>query len=374
MKVITVTTYNVYNYGAALQAYALQTYLKTIGCQTQLLNYQPNYLRRKYAYMWVNPESSFSKYGITRWGYRCAKYIQRQFTLKRKKAFDEFISKHLNQTQLYCVKDDLYSYPPEADAYIVGSDQVWNTFYDAGRDGVFYLDFVKKGIKGSYAASFSFLEIEDNIKPQIKEWLSDFDAISVREYQGVDILNSLGLKGEWVLDPVFLLSAKDWGEIIIPIETREKYLLVYDFEGCDEIKHFAKKYAKELGLKIYNINDTYPRLYADKNFASEGPIEFLSLIYNCSAFISNSFHGTAFSLIFHKPFFVFPRHRHAVNSRLESILKMFGLEGRMVSSSDSINLNNIDWESVEKRRNLYLIQSKSYLDYLLFPKTCESTH
>lgn len=374
MKVITVTTYNVYNYGAALQAYALQTYLRIIGCQSQLLNYQPDYLRRKYDYMWVNPESSFSKYGITRWGYRFAKYIQRQFTLKRKKAFDEFVSKYLYQTQLYGFKDDLYTYPPEADAYIVGSDQVWNTFYDAGRDGVFYLDFVTKGIKGSYAASFSFLEIEDKIKPQIKEWLSDFDAISVREYQGVDILNSLGLKGKWVLDPVFLLSAKDWEKMIKPIGTNEKYLLVYDFEGCDEIKHFAKKYAKEMGLKIYNINDTYPRLYADKNFGGEGPIEFLSLIYNCSAFISNSFHGTAFSLIFHKPFFVFPRHRHAVNSRMESILKMFGLEGRMVCSSDIVNLNNIDWESVDNRREQYLIKSKSYLDYLLFPKTGESTH
>ena len=95
--------------------------------------------------------------------------------------------------------------PPVADRYIVGSDQVWNTFYETGRDGAFYLDFVQSGDRISYAASFSHVEIDDIWKNFIKEKLLKFKAVSVREYHGLKILESMGIKGSWVLDPVFLL-------------------------------------------------------------------------------------------------------------------------------------------------------------------------
>ncbi len=368
MKVITVTTYNVYNYGAALQAYALQKYLIELGHHAELLNYQPAYLNTRYDYKWVNPESPLSKYAITRFAYRIAKYLQRQTTLRRKRAFDTFISQRLLQTILYRNKEDLISQQPSADVFIVGSDQVWNTFYEAGRDSVFYLDFVKNGRKASYAASFSFLDIEDSIKSMIKQWLTKFDFISVREYQGVDILKSMGLNGMWVLDPVFLLEVNQWKCLFKEIKGIEPYLLIYDFERNEDMKKFAKLYAKRNNLKIYSINDTYPKLYVDRNFNGEGPDVFLSLIYNCSCFISNSFHGTAFSIMFHKPFYVFGRHRHAVNSRMESLLKMFDLEDRFINSfdnSEDINNTCINWAKIETIKDEYLEQSKRYLANVL---------
>ena len=336
-------SYNVYNYGAALQAYALQQYLLDRGHDTELLNYQPEYLTRKYNYKWVNPESKMSRYMATRFIYRILKFLQRQTTLKRKKAFDVFIKDRLKQTSIYTNSEQVRNNPPNADAYIVGSDQIWNTFYETGRDGVFYLDFVKKARKISYAASFSYVEIEEQLKPQLKTWLSDFNAISVREFHGIDILKELGLDGTWVLDPVFMLKEEKWKQIMSPFIKEEKYLLVYDFEGNDEIKSFAKKYANHFGLKIYSINDTYPRLYADRNFSSAGPSEFLSLIYYCEAFVSNSFHGTAFSIIFNKPVFVFNRHRHKVNSRMESLMTLFELK-------DCILEKGYDFESAINRK------------------------
>ena len=169
MKIKTLTTYDVYNYGASLQAYALQTYLVSIGNDVEIINYQPEYLTRKYNYKWVNPESRMSRYAATRCAYRILKYLQRQTTLGRKRKFDEFNHKVLKETKCkYRNNEELCQNPPEADLYIVGSDQVWNVFYETGRDPVFYLDFVKDGEKASYAASFSYLDIDDNNLRRIK--------------------------------------------------------------------------------------------------------------------------------------------------------------------------------------------------------------
>ena len=152
-KVLTLTTYDVYNYGASLQAYALQQYLITQGQDSELINYQPEYLRRKYDYKWVNPESALSRFWITRVAYRVMKYLQRQTTMRRKKAFDTFHKHYLKQTTPFYTYEELAANPPEGDLFIVGSDQIWNIFYETGRDSAFYLDFVKQGIKASYSAT-----------------------------------------------------------------------------------------------------------------------------------------------------------------------------------------------------------------------------
>lgn len=352
-KVLTLTTYNVYNYGAALQAYALQHFLISSGHDSELINYQPDYLRRRYDYKWVNPESRLSRTYVTRLLYICLKWLQRQTTLARKHSFDKFIHDYLRQTEEYNRYEDLAHNPPVADRYIVGSDQVWNTFYETGRDGAFYLDFVQSGDRISYAASFSHIEIDDIWKNFIKEKLLKFKAVSVREYHGLKILESMGIKGSWVLDPVFLLSANEWKTLMSPVKIKDKYILVYDFEGNKEIERFAKQYAKAKGLKIYSINDTYPKLYADKNYSNAGPREFLYLIYNSTAFVSNSFHGTAFSIIFNKPVFVFNRNRHKVNSRMESLMKLFGLYDCIINPrhnyADAIESCSFNWETIRQR-------------------------
>lgn len=369
MKIKTLTTYNVYNYGASLQAYALQQYLINQGHDVEIINYQPEYLRRKYDYRWVNPESKMSKYALTRFIYRIMKFLQRQTTLKRKAAFDNFTNNMLRQTKIkYLDYSELKKNPPEADLYIVGSDQIWNVFYETGRDDAFFLDFVRKGKKASYAASFSYINIDDENKKRIKRLLDDFTAVSVREYQGVDILKEIGVESKWVLDPVFLLSKEEWKTIMSPFNKKEKFLLVYDFEKNESLKKFAIKYAKEHKLKIYSINDTYPLLYADKNFNNAGPVDFLTIIYNCDAFVSNSFHGTAFSIMFNKPVFVFNRHRHKVNSRMESLMNLFGLKDCILN--DTLEWKyaynyKFDYIQINNKVQNELIKSKSYLDDLL---------
>lgn len=367
MKICTLTTYDVYNYGASLQAYALQTYLAQQGHDVEVIRYQPEYLSRKYDYRWVNPESRMSRYAVTRCVYRIAKYIQRQTTLGRKKMFDDFNHHVLKETkQEYHTFEEICQQPPQADAYICGSDQIWNVFYNAGRDPAFYLEFAPQGTKkASYAASFSYLDIDEENRQRIAKSLKTFDAVSVREYHGLEILKSMGIQGTWVLDPVFLLPMKQWHEFAQGSRVQtggEPYLLVYDFEGNGLLRECAKMYARQHGLKIYAITDTYPQWYADRNFTKAGPVEFVRLIEGCQAFMSNSFHGTAFAIMFHKPLFVFERHRHAVNSRMESLLTLFEMKDRIVTDTGSLDAQEIDWEKVEEIRQRELVKSVKFLN------------
>lgn len=371
MKIKTITTWADYNYGASLQAYALTTYLKTQGHDVEMINYLPSYQTRMYDYMWVNPESKVSKYMVTRWIYRVAKFAQRMTTLGRKKVFDEFNFKKLPLTsECYHSFEDLKKNPPKADLFIVGSDQVWNVLYDAGKDPSFYLEFVNEGKKASYAASFSFLDIDDDNRKRIAKSLSTFDGVAVREYQGCKLLQTMGIDGIWVLDPVFLLSVEEWNNFVNRESydyaelLKEPYLLIYDFEGNEDIKAFAIEYAKRNDLKIYAITDKYPLRYADKNFKTAGPVDFVRLIANSKAFISNSFHGTAFSVIFHKPVFVFNRHRHKVNSRMESLLTAFDLKDCLLDSEEKKIVaidKQFDWKTVDKNKEELFKKSIEYL-------------
>lgn len=367
MNIKTITTWADYNYGASLQAYALLTFLKKAGHEVEMIQYLPPYQTRMYDYWWVNPESKASRWMATRMLYRIAKWAQRQTTLGRKRIFDEFNFKRLPLTkERFRSFDELCVNPPEADLYIVGSDQVWNVLYEAGRDNAFFLEFVNKGRKASYAASFSFLEIDDENKERIAKSLTSFDAVAVREYHGKQLVESMGIDSTWVLDPVFLLSIDDWKELtseshIIP---DDDCLLVYDFEGNKELEAFVKEYANRNGLKIYAITDKRPLSYADKNFKEAGPIEFVRMIAGCKAFVSNSFHGTAFSIMFHKPVFVFNRNRHKVNSRMESLLTAFDMQDVLLDTDEKREAaftKKFDWEKVERLKRERLETSYEYL-------------
>ena len=121
MQIKTLTSHDVYNYGASLQAYALMTYLKQQGHEVAIINYKPEYSTRKYNYMWVNPESQWHKYRITRIIYCILKFIQRLSMQKSKQAFDKFTQEHLSLTKEYITFNELKENPPTADAYIAVS-------------------------------------------------------------------------------------------------------------------------------------------------------------------------------------------------------------------------------------------------------------
>ena len=192
MKIATITCHDVYNYGASLQAYALQHYLESIGHNCQIIDYKPDYLSNHYNLRSVaNPR--FDK-PMLRQLYLMAKLPGRIGSLSRKRRFDRFTSDYLHLTTTrYASSDQIAANCPKADVYIAGSDQIWNTFFQNGHDKAFYLDFAKgKGRLVSYAASFATEKIFNDADDFVRSELKNFDAVSVRESSALTLLEALG--------------------------------------------------------------------------------------------------------------------------------------------------------------------------------------
>lgn len=359
MQIYTITCHDVYNYGASLQAYALQTYLRRLGNDVKTIDYKPDYLSQHFKLGKVaNPK--YDKPFI-RCAYLAAKLPERLKILPKKKAFDEFTSEHLSLTKRFESFEELKANPPKADLYIAGSDQIWNPLFQNGKDPAFYLDFVKSGKRASYAASFAVSEFPPELREKTAQMLKKFDKISIREKSGLEILRSMGIENaRVVLDPVFLLDKSQWQKLCRKPEGAEKgYVLVYDFDGSDLIKQAAVRLAKENGLKIYSL---YDLPYANKSFQNVGPCEFLSLVENADAVISNSFHATAFSIIFSVPFFVVKRNEK-INSRMTDLLESLGLSERIIEEvPGSIEF---DRNETEKRLESLISDSVEYVKELL---------
>lgn len=359
MQIRTITCHDVYNHGASLQAYALQTYLESLGHEVRIIDYKPDYLNNHYK-LWSVSNPVYDK-PFVKQAYLLAKLPGRLITLKRKKAFDQFTRQYLKLTERYHSNEELKQNPPKADVYIAGSDQIWSTTVPTGHDASFYLNFGLPGTRRlSYAASFGTKVMSDEVRPFIKGMLRNFDAISVRESCTLPLLSELGVtNGVSVCDPVFLLPRISW-ESILPVQRfKDKYLLVYDLEGSHSIKELAIKIAKQNNLKIYNIG--FGRLdYTDKDFWASDPIMFLCLIRDAQFVIANSFHACAFSLIFERNFVAINRTDDD-DDRIGSLLHDLGLERNMISNTSNVPLISTDYKAVNKVKEEIIQSSKDYL-------------
>lgn len=349
-----------YNHGASLQAYALQTYLASVGHDVEIINYKPEYLCGDYQ-LWSVDNPIFDK-PIIKQLYLFAKLPKRLRSLKRKRAFDNFTKNYLKLTpKIYHSCDELNDNPPQADLYIAGSDQIWNTLYQNGRDAAFYLDFAPKTSKRiSYAASFATEDVVEEYKPFVRKMLQNFDVISIRECCSLPLLASLGrTDGVAVCDPVFLLTREQWDNMLPNQQIHEKYLLVYDTEFSPKVKEIAKRIAKEKELKIYNVSAS--RIgYADKDLWASSPIDFVQLIQDASYVVSNSFHATAFSLIFERDFCVVNRSE-GINERMKSLLMSYNVAQRLVKEYSASLLNSVDYQVVNPLLQKDIDGSKDFL-------------
>lgn len=375
MKIKTITCHHVYNYGASLQAYALQHYLESLGHEVEIIDFNPWFHCDRYNPFWM-PKNAIGRAAqiIKRlpfmryiW-YPYKAYKRGMFkTWGRKAAFDKFEKEYYHLTPIkYYSSEQLQKKPPRADVYVAGSDQIWNTFSENGKEPGYYLDFGKESIKRiSYAASLATSTIKEEYKVFIKEKLARFNAISVREKTGAKLLADLGIDNiSVVLDPVFLLDKSEWHQLSLKGNlyglSHESYVLVYDFLGNDEnMISFVKAYAKEKSLKIVSLNDFSERDYADININNAGPLEFLALINNAACVVASSFHATAFSVILEKEFYTFDLKGYNNSSRMLDFLSSIGLQERM-NSKELIN-HPIDWRKITSNLLLKLKQSKDFI-------------
>ncbi|MCL1612465.1 polysaccharide pyruvyl transferase family protein [Phocaeicola plebeius] len=375
MKINTITCHKVYNYGASLQAFALQHYLENLNHEVKIINYIPWYHTNRYNPFWYNRNAPgltihlMKQVPLFRWIYAPYKAWKNGMfkTWKRKAAFDSFEKKYYHlTTKTYHTYKELVLSPPNGECYIAGSDQIWNTYSNNGKDEAYYLKFGSPQTKRiAYAASLATPQIYPGYEKFVTENIKQLDFISLREKSGIEILRKLGINNtNLVVDPVFLLSDKEWQELSKNSKKYKleinSYILVYDFLGNDiNMQKFILSYAKKHKLQIVSINDFKPHPYANININDAGPLEFVNLIENAQCIIGNSFHATAFSVILKKEFYTFSLIGQNNSSRMQDFLEMTGIKGRMNPMTET--KEKIDYNQVSLKLSEQIKISKKFL-------------
>ncbi|MDE7126654.1 MAG: polysaccharide pyruvyl transferase family protein [Bacteroidales bacterium] len=343
INVRTVTFHRAHNHGSVLQAYALQTFVTEIcrecgiNCSYKIIDYYPEVQKKLYAVF----QPGFSVKSIVKNLLALRHY---RALCRRHESFNQFVDYYLNLTQRYDTEACIKQNPPEADCYISGSDQIWNV-RSKDFSPVYYLDFASDNArKISFAASFGPLRIDwDKYgRTMYEAFLNRYNYISTRETGSAENVALLtGKSPEQHLDPTFLLTADEWRKIQSNANHNNgKYILLYCLEPSRKQISMARSISERLGLPVvvlrYNNKNDWFNPFIKKYDA--GPCDFLSYIDNAELVLSSSFHGTAFSIIYNKPFYVFDGMQ---DNRISSILDKAGLTDRSLSSDadlDRINL------------------------------------
>lgn len=339
MKSYTITCHRPLNYGAVLQTYALNTKLIEMGVDAKVIDYYPSYYTKSNKSLLIK---------VLRQLFRTPDWVYGKFK------FGNFIKKYipLSDNQYKTIKD-LEQNIPEADIYFAGSDQIWNC-EDLlnGKDDSFFLTFApRNSIKVSYAASLAMPSIPKDEVDRYKRLIGAFDAVSIREKDGVEIVKGIGIdKAINVLDPVFLLDNLAWDKLAVEssFNPKEKYLLVYGFKRQKNLYKYARELGKTLGLKVYAINTNLEDYFldVDKYFWNASPETFVKLIKNSESVVTNSFHGLSFSIIYNRPFHFFTRPGKA-NSRMMNLLSDLNLSSRIIQPGPVI-INDVDFNEANR--------------------------
>ena len=334
MRAGILTFHRAQNYGAVLQCYALSAYLKSLGCETEVVDYYPQVFREEYAGF---PRSTFKRASLLGKIHTLLLYITRYpASRKRSKQFDRFIHQYLplSSRQYDDKNHDLAGY----DVLFFGSDQIWNPRLTGGFDDVFTGNFEKGNTSFvAYAASTMLTEENEsryNCSEAFKGILSRFDAVSTREKAFADYLGSIGdRKVEHVLDPVFLLSAQQWEKIAVKPKEQD-YLLVYSVPDSDKVVSIAKQTAKSKGLKTIVITSRAGMSFCSRIKQTLSPEQFVGYFRHAAYIVTSSFHGVAFSIRFNKQFHFVPKG-NVSDDRVCSLLKDLNMLTEIENQSKS---------------------------------------
>ncbi len=336
------------NYGAVLQAYALTTKLTTMG-------YQPEIIRYKVQGEYVNHGAPLIKrLQSTLFNSEMPLYAKKNLLINKlthrsvNGIFAAFVKENLPMYNAEFVDFDyLKQNTPPFDMFVTGSDQVWNPIIHGNKnDPGYFLDFVSEGKKRiAYAPSMGVDKIPEDCKGDLKDYLVKFHALSIREKSGAQIIKDCcGIDVPVVLDPTLLLTAKEWDKVAKkPQNLPDKYIFCYKFGKSETMDKTIKGISKKYNLPIVTA-PSKPEVKFKADFTI-GPAEFLGAIKNASIVCADSFHATAFSIIYKTPFLIFPRHSKSaaanMNSRMQNILETFRLQDRYIEENEKCDFNTL---------------------------------
>lgn len=339
MKVGIITFNRAINYGAVLQSFALKNKVISLGHDCTIINYYCKEVEDGASPFYLK-SLSVKEILIT--------ICQIRMRLVKNKKFKEFTEKHLDCSSKQVDRDSIGCLKNSYNAIITGSDQVWN-YEITGLDENYFLSFASDATrKISYGVSFGVASIPAKYKETYRKLLSYIDEISVRESSGADIIKELlGFQPPIVIDPVFLLGENEWLEIAVEPHMKEEYILVYSINKskCYQI---AESIRNETGELIVGLQTPMSNRVKCKKVRDESPEEFLGWFKNAKYIVTDSFHGTAFSLLFNKQF-VLCSGGTGVNrlSRQQTLLDIVHLEDRICSPKEYRKIyDKIDYEIV----------------------------
>lgn len=358
-KIGILTFHNAYNFGAVLQAYALREYLqKHSNCIVEIINYKNEQIEKEKS-RW----KGLFKNNIVKEFAR--NLLTTPYYLKLDKVFSDFVSKYLTANN-EIKRKELSSL--KYDMYLVGSDQVWN-LHLTGSDKAFFCDFaMPESICCSYAASIGSSTFSNEELQNYKRLIDRFSLISFREKELVPIFEKIALEKKIcsVVDPVFLLKQNEWNSMASS-SARKPYVLFFCVGYNTELEptlEFAKNLANEKNMELLYLSnqDIWYKHRELHHCGVVSPCEFLGYIRNASYVVTNSFHATAFSIIFHREFYSEIGLKR--NGRIKNILDLTGLQehaiNRGINKENTIK-GNTDWSKVDVRLNLEKEKSYEFL-------------
>ncbi len=362
-KIGVITTQYSPNYGALLQTFALQKYLKKHYSEKEIevINYFPEH-SKKFWDIFPNRKGWKNKL-LAIYLFLHPQYIKAK--KERLSKLKKFVEDNISCSKAYSEYEELEQLEMEYDTLICGSDQIWNiTRHD---DPAWFLYFSKEWkecTKIAYAPSVAD-KIPAGHEEHLKEYLQNLDFISVRESSDIEQLKKYTSKEIWhVCDPVFLLSAQEWSEYFPKVDIiKEPYILCYFISAGDFAADVVKKIRNLTGIKVVYINvNIRDKFNADYDERIADPADFVNYIKNARYVCTNSFHCTAFSILFKKDFLVVPKQ--SANSRMKSMIDKAGIENRFIYKEKINDLNIQDLEVDYSKCNLeqWIKESKDYLN------------
>lgn len=360
-KALLTTIFRVPNFGSVLQAYATQSVVESIGYECRVLNYDHN--KGEWAKMHGVKSGSLKN--------KIGRLLGLKPSHRKANKLDAFINSHLHLTQKYSSYSSIQKCEGNVyDAYIAGSDQIWNTIY-TNCDPVFLLEYAgiaKKRI--SIASSFAVDQLEPKYEKQFQSQLGRFHGVSVREAHGLDICRSLGIPNPaQVLDPTLLLSAGQWNNLIGGGNSDESepyillYMWCYAFEPRPKIFEVLRYWQQKMGCRIVALEG-----YSDCQCEDARDLEildatdssiadFLHYFAHASMVVTSSFHGTAFAVNYGVPLVsVIPE---GGDDRQYSLLDKLGLQACCLRTDEDVNGVNPYYDKVQEQVRLEELRTES---------------
>lgn len=375
-KVGIITYHHDCNYGTVLQAYALQ---KAIDCiddyQAEIIDYRAAEEKKLTRWQLIFIRIKRLPVYFLEWR-RVRNLMKYEKVLNAKSTtFDSFFEKHHKESKkTFYSFSELKQFNHNYDILVTGSDQTWSP--KIGLFPAFFLEFgPPKALRIAYAPSIGVSKLSEEEVLFFNDHLQSFEAISCRERLGTEILKA-AVKGKLihnVLDPTFLLTKEKWNEIAETPDINGDYIFCYFIGHKTYYRDIAQQLSKELELPLFFIPVSWQDVDKGYNLVAEaGPKEFLGLIRNARLVLTDSFHGTAFSINYRKTFYTFTKiegGRGAMdNSRLYDILSKLHLEDRLYDTAGEIKFTDVDYSQAEKILEDERQQSLAFLKNALIDK------